>query len=191
MLQTISQLKRLSSTSTNPDTLRIVVFTLAEEPLSPQSDYLFALPVEAVLKAITCPPINWVANSGIGMTDFGSQNVTVVDLRQQFICSNSSKEEAKNSDLVVNSQRFLILLKTQTKELCGIPVADPPTLTDIPLSTIRPVPLSYRQVAGLSWASHMTILSETQAKKPLKVFLLGMSKIIEKSSVGTLTSNPR
>lgn len=183
MLKTIPLLKRLSSTSTNSDTLRIVVFTLAEEPLSSGSDYLFAFPVEAVLKAITCPPINWVADSGIGMTDFGSQNITVVDLRQQFLLSNPENEDARNSDPVADSRRFLILLKTQTGELCGIPVADPPTLTDISLSTIRPVPLSYRQVAGLSWASHMAILSETPEKKPLKVFLLGMSKIIEDCQV--------
>lgn len=191
MLNTTLQLKRLSSTSTNPDNLRIIVFTLSQDPLSPQADYLFALPVEAVLKAIPCPPINWVVDSGIGITDFGSQNVTVVDLRQQFLLPNPERQEARNSDQVANSHRFLILLKTRTEELCGIPVAHPPTLTDIPLSTIRPVPLSYRQVAGLSLASHMAILSETPEKKPLKVFLLGMSKIIEKSCVGTLTPNLR
>ncbi|MDJ0747138.1 MAG: hypothetical protein QNJ32_27870 [Xenococcaceae cyanobacterium MO_167.B27] len=178
MLKTDPQLKRLFSTNTHSDTLRIIVFTLAEQPLSTQSDYLFAFPVQAVLKAITCPPINWVADSGIGMTDFGSQNVTVVDLRQQFLFSNSKKQEARNSEPVAAPHRFLILLKTQTQELCGIPVADPPTLTDIPLSTIRTVPLSYRQVAGLSWATHMAILSETPEKKPVKVFLIGMSKII-------------
>ncbi len=144
----------------------------------------------AVLKAITCPPINWVVDSGIGLTDFGAQTVTVVDLRQQFLMPNSERQEEQNYSPVTNSSRFLILLKTRTEELYGIPVAHPPTLTDIPLSTIRPVPLSYRQVAGLSWASHMAILSETQAKKPLKVFLLGMGQIIDKSSVGTLTPNP-
>ena len=183
MLNTTLQIKRLSSNSSNPETLRIIVFTLSEEPSSAQADYLFALPVEAVLKAITCPPINWVVESGIGITDCGTQTVTVVDLRQQFLLPNPQRQEERNSSQVTNSHRFLILLKTRTEELYGIPVAHPPTLTDIPLSIIRPVPLSYRQVAGLSWASHMAILSETQEKKPLKVFLLGMSKIIEKGIV--------
>ena len=180
MLNTTPQLKRLSSTSTNPDILRIIVFSLSEEPFSAQADYLFAFPVESVLKAIICPPINWVADSGIGITNLGSQNLTVVDLRQQFFLANPEKPEERNSDQIANAHRFLILLKTRTEELCGIPVAHPPTLTDIPLSKIRPVPLSYRQVAGLSLASHMATLSETEEEKSLKVFLLGMSKIIEK-----------
>ena len=184
MLDTAPQLKRLSSTSTNPDTLRTIVFSLSEDTLSAQVDYLFALPVEAVLKAITCPPINWVVDSGIGITDLGSQNVTVVDLRQQFLFANPEKQEEGNYEQVADSHRFLILLKTRTEELCGISVANPPTLTDIPLSAIRPVPSSYRQVAGLGLASHMAVLSETQENKPLKVFLLGMSKIIEKGLEG-------
>lgn len=180
MLNTNLNLKRLSSTSTHPDSLRVVVFSLAENPFSTQEDYLCALPVEAVVKAISCPPINWAVNSGIGMTDVGSENVTVVNLRQHFIRINSENYPAKNSLALANSEDFLILLKTPTNELCGIPVSKPPTLIDIPLSTIVPVPLSYREVAGLSWVSHMAILSDEEETKPLKIFLLGMSKIIEK-----------
>ncbi len=182
MLNTTFQLKRLSSTSTSTDSLRIIVFTFSEKPLLAEADYLFALPVEAVLKAITCPPINWVVDSGIGITDYGSQNVTVVDLRQQFILSDPERQEEQNYSPVTNSYRFLILLKTRTEELYGIPVAHPPTLTDIPLSIIRPVPLSYRQVAGLSWASHMAILPETKENETLKVFLVGMEKIIDSAA---------
>ncbi len=201
------QLKRLSSTSTDSDTLRIIVFNLSIKPssveadqdseITPQSndgvisEYLFALPITAVLKAITCPPVKWVVDSGIGMADVDSQNVTVLDLRHHFLNSNPKRQETSISDQVVNSDQFLILLKTRTDELCGIPVAHPPVLTDIPLSAIRPVPLSYRQAAGLSLASHMAILSETEGKKPVKVFLLGMNKIIEKNCVGNLTANVR
>ncbi len=189
MFDTTIQLKRLSSTSTDSDTLRVIVFNLSIEPLSPQADYLFALPITAVLKAITCPPIKWVVESGIGITDVDSQNITVLDLRHHFFSSNPERKENSISDPMVNSDQFLILLKTRTEEMCGIPVAHPPILTDIPLSAIRPVPLSYREAAGLSLASHMAILSETEGKKPVKVFLLGMSKIIEQNCAGALTPN--
>ena len=182
MLNTNLDLKRLSSTTTNPDSLRIVVFSLSENEnaFSEQEDYLCALPVEAVFKAISCPPINWAVDSGIGMTDLGAENVTVVNLRQHFLQATSASQEEIESSQVNKSDNFLILLKTTTNELCGIPVSQPPTLTDIPLSTIVPVPLSYREVAGLSWASHMAILSGKEEQKSLKIFLLGMSKIIEK-----------
>ena len=178
MLNTTPQLKRLSSTSTSPDTLHTIVFSLAADNSSAQGDYLFALPVETVLKVINCPPINWVVDSGIGMADFGSQTVTVVDWCRQFLLTNPKRQEERNAEQVANSYRFLILLKTPTEELCGIPVANPPLLTDIPLSTVRPVPPSYRQAARLNLVSHMAVLSETQEERPLKVFLLGMSKIL-------------
>ena len=181
MLNPNLQLKRLSSTTTNPDTLRIVVFSLAGDSFSNQEDYLCALPVEAVVKAITCPPINWAANSGIGITDLGSENITVVNLRQQFVLANFESREERHSSTVANCDHFLILLKTSTDELCGIPISKPPTLTDIPLSTILPVPSSYREVSGLSWASHMAILSGKEEQNQLKIFLLGMSKIIDKA----------
>jgi purine-binding chemotaxis protein CheW len=181
MLNTNLNLKRLSSTSTNPDSLRIVVFSLSENAFSNQEDYLCALPVEAVFKAISCPPINWAVDSGIGMADLGAENVTVVNLRQHFLQATSASQEEKKSSPVANSDNFLILLRTATGELCGIPVSKPPTLTDIPVSTIVPVPLSYRELAGLSWASHMAMLSDKEKQKPLKIFLLGMSKVIEKA----------
>ena len=178
MLNTPQQFKRLSSISTNPDALRTLVFTLAADTSSAQEDYLFALPVEAVLKVINCPPINWAIDSGIGMIDLGSQSVTVVDLRQQKRLTKPKRQEESNAYQRDNSYRFLILLQTRMEELYGIPVTDTPKLTDIPLSTIRPVPLSYRQAAGLNLVSHMAVLSETQEQKPLNVFLLGMSKIL-------------
>jgi purine-binding chemotaxis protein CheW len=181
MLTNTFQLKRLSSTTNDPDSLRVVVFTLSEDTSSDSENYLFALPVEAVLKAVPCPPINWVVDSGVGMTDFGSQNVTVINLSQQFLLGNSNNYQPNNH--ISNSHRFLILLKTTTGELSGIPVVHPPTLTDIPLSTIRSIPLSYRQIAGLGLASHMAILSDTQDQKEIKVFLLGMDKMIENRMV--------
>ena len=164
MLKTPFLFKRLSDATTEQGTVRVIIFAL--------EDYLFALPVEAVLKVIVCPPIRGVVDSGIGMVDLGSQTITVVDLRQN-LPSNWDRQR-KDSLSNFQSSRFLILLQTQTGE-CGIPIEQPPALTDIPLATIRPVPLSYRQVSGLSFATHMAILPEAQAQEPLKIFLLGMS----------------
>lgn len=165
MLKTPFLFKRLSDATTEQGTVRVIIFAI--------DDYLFALPVEAVLKVIVCPPIRGVVDSGIGMVDLGSQTITVVDLRQN-LPSSWDGQDRKSSLSNFQSSRFLILLQTQTGE-CGIPIEQPPALTDIPLATIRPVPLSYRQVSGLSFATHMAILPEAQAKEPLKIFLLGMS----------------
>ncbi len=181
MLNTTFELQRLSHTTTQPDTLRVLVFSVSATSVSDEEDYLFALPVEGVFKVIPCPPINWVMDTGLGMTDIGSDNITTVDLRQQFSFQDSDSQKLDNGNVstVFNDYNFLILLKTHTEERYGIPVVRFPILSDIPLTTIRPVSLSYRQVAKIDFASHMAILPQAEQKKSIKIFLFGMSNIIE------------
>jgi chemotaxis signal transduction protein len=155
--------KRLSDTTTEQDIVRTIVFTLDDSTGSENANYLLAFPVEAVFKIISCPPISKTVEKGIGVADWQEQTVTVVDLHHKFFPGDRHPESF--------SYRFLILLQTRSKELCGIPVAQSPTLIDLPAATIRPVPLSYRQVAGLSLASHMAVLPQPQGKESLKIFL--------------------
>jgi len=160
--------KRLSGTANECDSLRVIVFAIA--------DYLFALPVGAVLKIISCPPISSTVESGIGIADLGSQTITILDLRQKLVSQPQARQVDEVSP-VPTFQRFLLLTQTRTGELCGIPVDKPPSLIDIPLETVRPVPLSYRQVAKLSFASHMAVLPEGQGES-INVFLLSMNQIL-------------
>ncbi|MDZ8240494.1 MAG: chemotaxis protein CheW [Nostoc sp. ChiQUE01a] len=170
MLNTPFPFKRLSGAVSDRDSLRVVVFAIA--------DYLFALPVGAVLKVIPCPPISSTVESGIGMVDLGTQTIAIVDLRQKFI----SQVQAQQGDQVLSSVdasgRFLLLTQTRTGEICGIPVDKPPALIDIPLEVVRLVPWSYRQVAELNCISHMAVLSVAPNEEPLKVLLLGMNQIL-------------
>ncbi|MBD2451525.1 chemotaxis protein CheW [Nostoc sp. FACHB-152] len=170
MLNTPFPFKRLSGAVSESDSLRVVVFAIA--------DYLFALPVGAVLKVIACPPISSTVESGIGMVDLGAQTITIVDLRQKLIPQVQTQQTQQVLSAVETSGRFLLLTQTRTGELCGIPVDKPPALIDIPLSTVRPVPWSYRQVADLSCVSHMAVLSIAPNEEPLKVLLFGMNQIL-------------
>ena len=171
MINQTFELERLSHTTIKPDALRVLVFSLAKTATE-QVEYFFALPVESVLKVIPCPPINWAVGGELGMADIGSDNVTTLDLHRHFFPHTSK---------VINDSPFLVLLNTITSETCGIPVTGLPVLSDIPLSTIRPVSLSYRQVATIDFASHMAILSDPENNKSIKIFLLGMSELIESS----------
>ncbi|WP_257209609.1 chemotaxis protein CheW, partial [Nostoc linckia] len=170
MLNTPFPFKRLSGTVSESDSLRVVVFAIA--------DYLFALPVGAVLKVIACPPISSTVESGIGMVDLGAQTITIVDLRQKFISQLQAQQTHQVLSAVETPGRFLLLTQTRTGEICGIPVDKPPALIDIPLEAVRPVPWSYRQVAELNFVSHMAVLSVTPNEEPLKVLLLGMNQIL-------------
>jgi len=157
MFNTKLPLKRSTGVATE-DCLRVIVFEIA--------NYLFALPVGAVLKVVTCPPISTPIKNGIGMLELGDSTVTIVDLSQKLL-------EETDCHKLLPQYRFLILMQTRTGELCGIPVDNPPVMTDIPLTTIRQVPLSVR-LAQLTFASHMAILPETEESSGKKIFLLGV-----------------
>ncbi|MEH2289255.1 chemotaxis protein CheW [Nostoc sp.] len=181
MLNTPFPFKRLSGTVNERDSLRVVVFAIA--------DYLFALPVGAVLKVIACPPISSTVEGGIGMVDLGTQTIAIVDLRQKLIPQVEAQQAHQVFSGDETSGRFLLLTQTRTGDICGIPVDKPPALIDIPLSAVRPVPWSYRQVAKLSCVSHMAVLSVAPNEEPLKVLLLGMSQILaDKLGLSGITS---
>jgi chemotaxis signal transduction protein len=160
--------KRLSSLNDDTDTIRMVVFSLADIEQTAMSQYLFALPVEAVEKAIVYPAERAILKDGIGMINFGSQNLTIVDLRQKFTKIDSQQDSSK----------FMILFHTQSGELCGLPAKTAPELLDIEPEMIREIPLAYREVNQLSFVSHMAIVPQANGLEPLQILLLGLDRSI-------------
>jgi chemotaxis signal transduction protein len=100
------------------------------------------------------------------MINLGERTVTIVDLRHKFA----------TIDPATDTSGFLILFHTHADELCGLPIAKAPVLMDISPSTIRPLPLAYREVNQLSFASHMSIVPQGENVEPLQILLLGMSQ---------------
>lgn len=157
--------KPLSGTNNSKDSVRVIVF--------PVLDYLFALSVCAINKIIPGPPVNLNFKDGTGTIDLAEQTITIVDLSYKLIGQEISQVEASQSQ-----NCFFILIQTITGEPCGVFIQQPPLLIEIPLKNIRPVPLSYGQIGKLNFVSHMAILPQEEAKKPLKIFLVGMNQII-------------
>jgi chemotaxis signal transduction protein len=166
-------LQRLSGLKNDRETLRVMMFSIST-PSTKEIDYLLALPVAAILKVMSCPPISGSLKEGLGILNIGSQTITILDLYQKFAPHSAATEHRTR----VQDYPFLILLKTITGEPCGIPVGEPPVLLDIPLNTVRPLPPSYRQVNDLNFASHLAIIPQDEGQEPLKVFLLGMDSIL-------------
>ena len=166
MLPQSCPLKRLSNVDEEQTTIRTIIFSLADVEQTAIGNYLFALPVEAVIRAIVYPANRTALTNGIGMMNLGDETVTIVDLRDKFT----------KTDPTHDSSGFLILFKTQSNELCGLPVKDAPTLMDIPLSAIRPLPLAYREVNQLTFASHAAIVPQDGDLAPLEILLLGMGR---------------
>ena len=158
--------QRLSSLNDNPNTISTIVFSLADIEHTSMAKYLFALPVEAVEKAIVYPADRAILKDGIGMMNFGEQTLTIVDLRQKFTSIKSDRDSSK----------FLILFHTQSGEFCGLPIKDAPVLIDIDPDTIRSIPLAYREVNQLSFVSHMAIVPTAQGREPMQILLLGFDR---------------
>ncbi len=169
MITTLLPFERLSEkTVQEKDSLRVMVFSVME--------YFFALPIGAILRIIPCPPFT-TEDNGIGMIDLGSQTVTIIDLRYKFI-KKATDNPIETISMVNSNLNFLIMFQTQVGELCGIPVAKAPVLTDIALKNIRPVPLSYRQISELSFVNHMAVIPKKEKQESLKIFCLGTNEIL-------------
>jgi chemotaxis signal transduction protein len=158
--------QRLSRVDNDDDTLRTIVFALADMEQTSMSQYLFAMPVEAVDKAIVYPVERTRLKDGIGLMNLGDRTLTIVDLRQKFTDIAPERDSSK----------FLILFQTQMGEHCGLPVKDAPVLLDIDRETIRSIPLAYREVNQLSFASHMAIIPQEDGVEPMQILLLGLNQ---------------
>ncbi len=158
--------QRLSSLNNDTNTIRTVVFSLADIEHTSMAKYLFALPVAAVEKAIVYPTERPALKDGIGITNIGEQTLTIADLRQKFTTIPPDRDSSK----------FLILFHTQTGEFCGLPIKDAPVLLDIDPATIRSIPLAYREVNQLSFVSHMAIVPQVAGQAPLQILLLGLNR---------------
>jgi chemotaxis signal transduction protein len=156
--------KRLSSLNDDSEMIRTVIFSLADIEQTSMSKYLFALPVEAVEKAIVYPADRAILKDGIGMINIGSKTLTIVDLRQKFAKIDPQQDTSK----------FLILFHTQAGELCGLPIKNAPELFDISPDHIRAIPLAYREANQLHFVSQMAIVPQENGLEPLQILLLGI-----------------
>ena len=146
-------------------------------------NYYFALPLEAIIKIITCPAITSPIRDGLGLVEWDRQTITAIDLADIQI---DRTEFTANE----TSHRFLILTQTTSAQLCGFLIEQSPTLINIPWDSIRSVPLSYRQVADISVIKQMAIvprstlhffereafielLPSSESAETLQIFLLG------------------
>ena len=164
--------KRLASIDYDSDNFRTIVFSLANIEQTAMGKYLFAMPVESVVKAIVYPAERPMLKDGIGMIYLGEETVTLVDLRHKFATIDST----------IDTSEFLVLFYTHAGELCGLPIEKAPVLMDISPTTIRPLPLAYREVNQLNFATHMAIVPQGENVEPLQILLLGMNQSTSRSS---------
>jgi purine-binding chemotaxis protein CheW len=140
--------------------LKLVVFTMGGLNL--------ALRIESVYKVVNHTPVYSSGLNHVGVAHLGEQEVTVVDLHWRFFKSSQAREFSANG--------YLVIVKNTTGEFYGIPVPETPVLIEVPLSTIRVIPESYRRADTLEVASHVAVIPQDGTS--LSVFLLDVDLLL-------------
>jgi purine-binding chemotaxis protein CheW len=140
--------------------LKLVVFSIGNLNL--------ALPIESVYKVVNRTPVYGSGLKPVGVAHVGDGEITVVDLYQRFFRASQFSESVRGG--------YLVIVKSQTGELYGIPVADTPVLLEVPLSQIRVLPESYRRADTLDVASHVAVIP--QEAGALTIFLLDVELLL-------------
>lgn len=129
-----------------------------------------ALSVDWVQKVINYTPVFGSGLSSFGVAHIDNQEITVIDLHQQFFKTSSEISPLQKG--------YLILTKTTIGETFALWVAQTPTLIDVSLSQIRLLPESYRRADTLGAASHVMLIP--LKKETMTVFILDVDRLILK-----------
>jgi purine-binding chemotaxis protein CheW len=140
--------------------LKLIVFSMGGLNL--------ALPIEFVHKVVNHLPVYSSGLGSVGVAHVSNGEVTVVDLYRRFFKESQNGESRPNS--------YLVLVKNTTGELYGIPVADTPTLMEVPSSMVRVLPESYRRADTIEVARHVAVIPKGGAQ--LTVFLLDVDLLL-------------
>lgn len=127
-----------------------------------------ALRIETVYKVLNQAPVYGSGNNKVGIAHIGDREVTVVDLDEQLFNPNINNQ--------ASNKHYLVIAQNSKGELYGIPVAEVPVLREIPLSSIRVLPESYRHADILGLASHVAVIPDVEP--PVTVFMLDVEQML-------------
>ncbi|MFE1745807.1 chemotaxis protein CheW [Coleofasciculus sp. H7-2] len=134
--------------------IKVLVFSIGSLNLG--------LRIESIYKVLNSTQIYGSGLNGVGIAHVGDREVTVLDLQQRLFPSNPTHENLQGA--------YLIVIQNTESELYGISVETVPALIDVPLSTIRVLPESFRHANTLGIASHVAVISQPETS--LTLFLL-------------------
>ncbi|MDB9314093.1 chemotaxis protein CheW [Spirulina sp. CS-785/01] len=147
------------SLPTDTERARVIIFPIA--------NYLFALPMKAVLKISPSPPELSEGFSEVGLLELEGETILLLNL-------DGLLSEEKST---WQTTQFLILVSDQRGQLCGIPVEDLPNMIDLSLLNIQPLPKSSRQSPLSRLSRYVALRQSDNQKKP--IFLLDIALAIQ------------
>ncbi len=143
-MTSISSLKSNSKT----ETTKAIVFDIA--------GHLLALPVSAVFKVIRS---SMVICSDLGnrkLVHIEEQALPILDLHQFLARVQPHRQDEYQNQFLSTQEKFLILTHLRKGNLLAMPVDEPPSLIELPLSSIYTLPLSYKEKIS-NLANHVAV----------------------------------
>ncbi len=113
------------------------------------------MPVDRILKVITCPDNLGLMLRDAWLAKMGQRMIMILNLNKSF--EQKNEEEIAKDD---NFGKFLLIVRGDRGEVCGIAIDEPPNLEEIPDATIQDVPPSYYQVGLPHWIAQISILTD-------------------------------
>ena len=136
--------------SLESETCRAVVFTIA--------NHLLALPLTTVLKVVSQSVIQNDYPNVQSVIYLENQPITLLNLHPCLSTVPGNNVSNRSVLSAVTSGQFLLITGLQGHAQWAIPVDQPPTLMELPLSTVRQLPIAYRQLIQ-NLACHVSVLT--------------------------------
>ena len=162
LIKSTSQSLKHSNTRNAVTSLKVVVFGI--------NNLNFGLRIETVYKVLHQTPVYSSGLNSVGIAHIGDREITVVDLHRRLFQSSMTNQTQQGV--------YLIVVQNTDGELYGIPVEAAPALMDVPFSTIRALPESYRHADTLGIASSVAVIPQTDGT-PLTLFLVDVEQILK------------
>jgi chemotaxis signal transduction protein len=152
----------MSNTIPESQSVRVIIFSVLH--------YLFALPLKAVLKIIPRPPELDEGFDDAGLLEIEGDPVLLLNLIWVL-------EAWENSDRSPCPGKYLILIRNNQEQLCGIEIDELPTTIDLPRAIVQELPSSSRQANLGRLAQYVALWQSEEEENPEKkpIFLLDVS----------------
>ncbi len=121
-----------------------------------------ALSLETVEKVMPMPTIFKSGQTVLGLTHVDQQEAIVVDLHQKIFGTPSPQ-----------SAKYVVITRDRHQQAYAIPSLSLPSLQDLPLERLQPIPPDYRDRDSLGIASH--ILPPADGDSAPTLFLLDLN----------------
>jgi hypothetical protein len=149
------------STKKAKATQKLISFRL-QSPQDPSRSLNFAVAIEQVQRILSQTAFHSSGINPVGLV--ADQDITMIDLQQLIFGTR------------LESSGYLVVLKSPSQGLFGIPIAQSASLVDIAPENLKPLPTAYRAMDTLGIASHVGKAESDEGTQT--VFMLDLDRLV-------------